>query len=203
MEPSDEGGAERALKAQRRTNLATLRDLGSDPFAQTRYDVDAHASEIAALYATLAPDAETPTAHHALAGRLLALRKQGKKVFFADLWDRSGKLQLYVRADVVGEDAFAQFDQVDLGDIIGASGTIFRTKSGELTLRVDSFAVLSKALVPLPDKHHGGDQRGGVHAQLGQDGRHSQRMRDVRIAAAPALTFVRGLSDLVRPLHGT
>ena len=155
MEPSDEGGAERALKAQRRTNLATLRDLGSDPFAQTRYDVDAHASEIAALYATLAPGAETPTAHHALAGRLLALRKQGKKVFFADLWDRSGKLQLYVRADVVGEDAFAQFDQVDLGDIIGASGTMFRTKSGELTLRVDSFAVLTKALVPLPDKHHG------------------------------------------------
>ncbi len=151
----EDGRRERELKEQRRTNLAALRDLGADPFAQTRYEIDAHASDLAQQYVELAADGEAPTAVHAVAGRLLALRKQGKKVFFADLWDRSGKLQLYVRSDVVGENAFAQFDQVDLGDIVGASGTIFRTKSGELTLRVASFVVLSKALVPLPDKHHG------------------------------------------------
>ncbi len=140
---------------QRRVNLAALRDLGADPFVQTRFDVEAHASDLSTRYASLSSDDEPSTAQHAVAGRLLALRKQGKKVFFADLWDRSGKIQLYVRSDVVGEDAFAQFDQIDLGDIVGARGTVFRTKSGELTLRVGSFVVLSKALVPLPDKHHG------------------------------------------------
>jgi len=155
VETEDEGRRQRELKEQRRRNLAALRKLGADPFAQTRYAVDAHASDLVARYAMLQPEDEAPAAQHAVAGRLLALRKQGKKVFFADLWDRSGKLQLYVRADVVGEDAFARFDQVDLGDIVGASGTVFRTKSGELTLRVASFVVLSKALVPLPDKHHG------------------------------------------------
>ncbi|GAC1617321.1 MAG: lysine--tRNA ligase [Vulcanimicrobiaceae bacterium] len=151
----DLGVRERELIDQRRANLTALRDLGADPFAQTRFDVDARASDLAATYAALGPQDEAPVARHAVAGRLLALRKQGKKVFFADLWDRSGKVQLYVRSDVVGEHAFARFDQTDLGDIVGASGTVFRTKSGELTLRVHDLTVLAKALVPLPDKHHG------------------------------------------------
>ncbi len=79
----------------------------------------------------------------------------GRNVYFADLWDRTGKLQLYVRKDAVGEAAFAAFDALDIGDVIGASGTPFRTKSGELSLRVQSFEVLVKALLPLPDKWHG------------------------------------------------
>ncbi|GAC1550533.1 MAG: lysine--tRNA ligase [Vulcanimicrobiaceae bacterium] len=151
----DLGRREAELQAARRTNLAALCERGVDPFAATRYDVTAHASELGERFASLQAEGEPPAERFALAGRLLALRKQGKKVFFADLWDRSGKLQLYVRQDAVGEPAFACFDQLDIGDIVGAAGTLFRSKSGELTLRVESFDVLTKALVPLPDKHHG------------------------------------------------
>jgi lysyl-tRNA synthetase class 2 len=150
------GRREGELRAARRQNLAALIDGGQNPFRATRYDVTAHAADVAATFADLTAEAEHPPVDRvALAGRLMALRKQGKKVFFADLWDRTGKLQLYVRQDVVGEETFERFDRLDLGDIVGARGTIFRTKSGELTLRVDSLEVLTKALVPLPDKHHG------------------------------------------------
>jgi lysyl-tRNA synthetase class 2 len=91
----------------------------------------------------------------AVAGRILARRQMGRNVYFADLWDRTGKVQLYVRKDVVGEQAFAAFDALDIGDVVGAKGTPFRTKSGELSVRVEALEVLVKALVPLPDKWHG------------------------------------------------
>jgi len=152
---SEVGRREAELQAARRGNLAALRERGADPFRATRYDVTATAAELAERFASLHPEAETSAERWALAGRLLALRKQGKKVFFADLWDRSGKLQLYVRQDTVGEAAFDLFDRLDIGDIVGAKGSLFRSKSGELTVRVESFEVLTKALVPLPDKHHG------------------------------------------------
>lgn len=156
MEVDDSGPRERELKEQRRTNLAALRERGADPFVVTRFDVTDRAADLALRFADLVPEVDAPPPERpAVAGRLLALRKQGKKVFFADLWDRSGKLQLYVRQDVVGESAFDLFDQLDIGDIVGAQGSLFRSKSGELTLRVESFVVLTKALVPLPDKHHG------------------------------------------------
>ena len=89
-----------------------------------------------------------------LAGRVMQIRKMGK-VFFADLRDSEGRLQVYVRKDDVGVDAFGVFDLVDLGDIIGCEGTLFITKTGEKTLRVSSFQLLTKALHPLPDKHAG------------------------------------------------
>jgi lysyl-tRNA synthetase class 2 len=147
--------SEAGLKAARRENLAALRRLGRDPFVTTRYDVTAHAADVVERFASLAADAPPVEERVALAGRLLALRRMGKNVFFADLWDRTGKLQLYVRKDAVGDDAFAAFDTLDIGDVVGATGTPFRTKSGELSLRVQSFEVLVKALVPLPDKWHG------------------------------------------------
>ncbi|HEY0797873.1 MAG TPA: amino acid--tRNA ligase-related protein, partial [Candidatus Baltobacteraceae bacterium] len=145
---------EHELKAARRANLTALREHGRDPFTTTRYEVTAHAEDVTQRFTALTAD-DHPTDQVALAGRLMSSRKMGKNVVFADLWDRTGKLQLYVRKDAVGDDAFAAFDLLDLGDIIGASGTIFRTKSGELTLRVESFEVLSKDLHPLPDKWHG------------------------------------------------
>jgi len=155
VDASDRGRREAELQAARRANLAALRERGVDPFRATRYGVTAHAAELTERYAALQPEEATPAERPAVAGRLLALRKQGKKVFFADLWDRSGKLQLYVRQDAVGDTAFERFDTLDIGDIVGATGSLFRSKSGELTLRVEAFEVLTKALAPLPDKHHG------------------------------------------------
>ena len=89
-----------------------------------------------------------------IAGRIMSNRKMGK-VFFADLRDSTDRLQIYVRRDDVGEGAFKLFDQLDLGDIIGGEGTLFVTRTGERTLRVSSFELLTKALHPLPDKHSG------------------------------------------------
>ncbi len=151
----DLGKREAELRAARRANLAALRERGRDPFVETRYDVTDRASDLATAYADLAPDAPPTTREHGLAGRLLGVRKMGKGAIWADLWDRSGRQQLYVRADALGDDAFAVFDSLDLGDIVGVTGTAFRSKKGDLTLRVASFAVLAKALVPTPDKWHG------------------------------------------------
>ena len=156
MTPDDpENTREAELKAARRANLAALRERGRDPFAATRYEVNAHAADVTARFSSLSSDDPASQERVALAGRIMASRQMGKNVYFADLWDRTGKLQLYVRKDAAGEDAFEAFNLLDLGDIVGAAGTVFRTKSGELTLRVESFEVLSKGLHPLPDKWHG------------------------------------------------
>jgi len=90
----------------------------------------------------------------AMAGRLSSLRRQGK-VTFADLTDLSGKIQLYAKQDALGEQAYGLFDLLDLGDIIGVTGTVFRTRRGEVTVEVSSFQLLAKALRPLPEKWHG------------------------------------------------
>jgi lysyl-tRNA synthetase class 2 len=89
-----------------------------------------------------------------VAGRLAARRGQGK-VAFLDLVDRSGKIQLQARIDVLGEEQMERLIALDLGDLIGVDGTVFRTKRGELSLRVDAYTLLAKSLAPPPDKHHG------------------------------------------------
>ena len=154
LESEERGRREAELREARRENLAALRELGHDPFLVTRFDVTAHAADVAERFAALSADGASDDTV-ALAGRIMALRKMGKNVFFADLIDRTGKLQLYVRKDAVGDAAFAAFDTLDIGDVVGASGTVFRSKAGELTLRVAAFEVLVKALLPLPDKWHG------------------------------------------------
>ena len=153
--PSDELGAREAeLRAQRRANLATLHAHGVDPFKATRFAVSAHADELHARFTSLSAESESPPDEFALAGRLMAVRKMGKGAIWADLWDRTGRMQLYVRQDALGDEQFAIFDALDLGDVLGVNGTVFRSKKGDLTLRVRGFEVLTKSLVPLPDKWH-------------------------------------------------
>ncbi|HEV3156725.1 MAG TPA: lysine--tRNA ligase [Candidatus Baltobacteraceae bacterium] len=151
----DLGKREAELKEARRENLAALRSLGIDPFAVLRYDVTAHAADLLGRYADRTDAEGSAEEVHALAGRLRAVRKMGKGAIWADLWDRTGRMQIYVRADAVGAEDFARFDTLDIGDIIGVDGHVFRSKKGELTLRAASVAVLTKALTPLPDKWHG------------------------------------------------
>jgi lysyl-tRNA synthetase, class II len=151
----DLGRREVELRLARRANLASLREHGADPFVATHFDVTAHAADLVARYADLTPDAEAPPDVAAIAGRLMSVRKMGKGAIWADVWDRTGKLQIYVRRDALGDECFGLFDTLDLGDIVGVSGTLFRSKSGELTLRASSFEPLSKSLVPQPDKWHG------------------------------------------------
>jgi lysyl-tRNA synthetase class 2 len=92
---------------------------------------------------------------HAVAGRIMSLRKHGTSIF-AHLQDRSGKIQIYLKQDVLGDAAFDQFENViDIGDILWVQGTLFKTKTGEITLKVDAYELLSKCLHPLPEKFHG------------------------------------------------
>jgi lysyl-tRNA synthetase class 2 len=148
------GKTEAALVAARRENLAALRSRGSDPFGARRFEVGATTAELLERYGFLVPGQDAGAEAWSLAGRMLSKRTMGK-TSFADLADRTGKLQIYVRKEEVGERAFSDWGDLDRGDIIGVRGYMFRSKMGELTLHVTSFSVLGKALMPLPDKWHG------------------------------------------------
>ncbi len=148
------GKTEAALVAARRENLAALRSRGSDPFAARRFDVDATAGELLERYGFLVPGQDASAEGWSLAGRILSKRRMGK-TSFADLADRTGKLQIYLRREEVGDEAFVNWSDLDRGDLVGVRGYMFRSKMGELTLHVTAFSVLGKALMPLPDKWHG------------------------------------------------
>ncbi|MDQ6823697.1 MAG: lysine--tRNA ligase [Candidatus Eremiobacteraeota bacterium] len=149
----DLGKSEAALVAARRENLAALRSRGNDPFAQTRFECTTSAADLAQRYESLGTGEHAENQTCSLAGRLMSKRAMGKTVF-ADLHDRSGRVQVYVRKDELG-DAFQDWLDADIGDIVGVGGFMFRSKMGELTLHVKSFTMLGKALYPLPDKWHG------------------------------------------------
>jgi lysyl-tRNA synthetase class 2 len=142
------------LVAARRARLAALRALGVDPFTATRYDVTAHAAELATKYAELAEQGRAESESWSIAGRIMAVRGQGKVSFF-DVHDRTGRFQLFVRKDDVGDEAFAVAKEVERGDIVGATGFVFRTKMGDLALHVRTLDVIGKSLQPFPDKWHG------------------------------------------------
>ena len=148
------GKTEASLVAARRNHLAALRSRGSDPFLATRYEVDATAQELLARYAFLEVGQKADAEGWNLAGRIMSKRTMGKTIF-ADLHERTGRIQLYVRKDELGEEPFATWEALDRGDIVGVRGYMFRSKKGDLTLHVTAFAVLGKALMPLPDKWHG------------------------------------------------
>lgn len=148
------GKTEASLVAARRDHLAALRSRGSDPFLATRYEVEATAQELLARYAFLEVGQKADAEGWNLAGRIMSKRTMGKTIF-ADLHDRTGRIQLYVRKDELGEEPFATWEALDRGDITGVRGYMFRSKKGDLTLHVTTFAVLGKALMPLPDKWHG------------------------------------------------
>jgi lysyl-tRNA synthetase class 2 len=140
------------LLATRRAKLESLRAAGVDPFPPEFDGVEAIA-DVRAAHAGLEAGAETDR-HHRVAGRLAARRGQGKMAFL-DLVDRSGRIQLQARVDVLGPEAMERLLSLDLGDLIGIDGTAFSSRRGELTLRIDAYAVLAKSLRPPPEKHHG------------------------------------------------
>ncbi len=151
---ADVGKTEAALIASRREHLERLRARSGDPFEQTRYETGATSAELAARYGFLENGQDASSEMWSVAGRLLGKRTMGKTVF-ADLQDATGRLQLYARKDEIGESTFADWDDLERGDIIGVRGYMFRSKMGELTLHVHNLTVLGKSLQPLPDKWHG------------------------------------------------
>ena len=137
----------------RRQKLADLRAAGCDPFTITKFPQDAYSADLKAEYAGLPNEADAGRTA-ALAGRMMSKRVMGK-ASFAHLRDDKGDIQLYVRRDELGEEAYAAFKKLDVGDIIGVRGEVFRTKTGELSLRVTELTLLAKSLRPLPEKFHG------------------------------------------------
>ena len=137
----------------RRDKLDALREAGKDPFEITKYDVTAYSGDIKASFVD-PPEGEESTVTVSMAGRIMSKRGMGK-ASFADLQDKQGRIQLYVRKDMVGEEAYADFKKWDIGDIIGVTGVVFRTHMGEISVRATSVVLLAKSLLPLPEKFHG------------------------------------------------
>ena len=132
----------------RRDKLAALQAEGRDPFVITKFDFDADSAAIKADYEGY----EGKTVK--VAGRLMSKRGQGK-VMFCDLQDSTGRIQLFVKIDEMGEEEYNRFKKNDIGDIVGAEGEVFKTKTGEISVRTKSIVLLSKSLLPLPEKYHG------------------------------------------------
>ncbi|EIE3623763.1 lysine--tRNA ligase [Staphylococcus pseudintermedius] len=140
----------------RRQKLQELRDLGIDPFGE-KFERTGTAETLKAQWDQYAKEelAEKETeSHTVIAGRIMTKRGKGK-AGFAHIQDLSGQIQIYVRKDQVGDAQFGIWNTADLGDIVGVEGIMFKTNTGELSVKAKSFKLLSKALRPLPDKHHG------------------------------------------------
>ncbi|GAB4361070.1 MAG: lysine--tRNA ligase [Immundisolibacter sp.] len=164
--------------ANRREKLAAWRQAGQA--YPNDFRRDALAADLLAAHAdTSAETLEAQPVPVRLAGRIMTRRLMGKAAF-VHLQDGSGRLQVYVQRDVVGEEPYAAFKQLDLGDIVGVTGTLFRTKTGELTVRAASVRLLTKALRPLPDKWHGLQDA---------ERRHRQRYLDLIVNDAARRTF--------------
>jgi lysyl-tRNA synthetase class 2 len=151
-QPTDSAHGLAAEKALRLNKLAALREHGVNPYPY-RFDRTHTAEDLHAAHAALAPGTETEE-RVAVAGRLMLIRRQGR-LTFATMRDGTGELQLFVSRAAVGDQAHDAFDRLDLGDWVGAEGTVMTTRRGELSVKVDRFELLAKAIRPLPDKWRG------------------------------------------------
>jgi lysyl-tRNA synthetase class 2 len=144
--------AEEQLIQERKRKLEELKQAGINPYAYS-FDQKDHAAEILDKYKKLKKEEQTKDKVK-VAGRLMQLRRMGR-ASFAHLQDASGKLQLYFREDDIGKKEYELLKKFDIGDMIGAEGTVFKTKTGETTIYVKKFELLTKSLKPLPEKWHG------------------------------------------------
>jgi len=136
----------------RREKLQELKDKGINPFPY-RFEFDSHAADIPKRFAQI-KEGEESTETVTLAGRIMTKRGHGK-ASFAHLQDDTGRVQIYAKQELLGDEKYDIYRKLDMGDIIGVTGHIFRTKTGELTVRVSDFTILCKSLHPLPEKWHG------------------------------------------------
>jgi len=132
----------------RREKLFELQKSGNDPFRIVKYDVTDRTADIVSRFE------EYDGKRVSVAGRLMSKRDMGKSAF-CDIQDRDGKIQLYVRINDLGEEKYASFKKLDIGDLLGVTGTVFKTRMGEISIKIDDYVLLAKSLRPLPEKFHG------------------------------------------------
>ena len=132
----------------RREKLAELQENGKDPFQITKFDVTAHSTDVKDNFETM--DGKEVT----LAGRMMSKRVMGK-ASFCNIQDLKGNIQSYVARDSIGEESYKEFKKMDIGDVVGIRGTVFKTKTGEISIHAEAVTLLSKSLQILPEKFHG------------------------------------------------
>ncbi len=197
------------LIAERRAKGERLKQEDPQSFPYT-FTGPEPIADVLAGYEHLQPGEETEERHR-VAGRLAARRGSGGAAFL-DLVDRTGKLQLHARRDVLGEETFERLTSLDIGDLLGVDGAALRSKRGEISLRVDSFQLLAKALRPPPDKHGGLSDVETRHRRRELDLMSSEATRRVFIDRAKIISAVRGYLDgegfvevetpVLQPLYG-
>ena len=186
--PVQEQDINQLLKV-RREKLAALQEAGKDPFQITKFDVTHHSQEIKDNYDTLEGSNVT------IAGRMMFKRVMGK-ASFCNIQDLQGNIQSYVARDSIGEESYADFKKYDVGDILGITGEVFKTKTGEISVHAASVTLLSKSLQILPEKFHG---------LTDTDTRYRQRYVDLIMNAEVKDTFIKRskvLSSIRRYLDG-
>ncbi|MCQ2354251.1 MAG: lysine--tRNA ligase [Clostridia bacterium] len=171
---AEEADAKNLLEI-RREKLAALVDAGKDPFKITKYDVSHHSEDVKANFDTL----ENQTV--SIAGRMMSKRIMGK-ASFCHIQDLKGTIQVYVARDSIGEEEYAGFKKMDVGDIVGIKGYVFRTRTGETSVHAAELTLLSKSLRPLPEKFHG---------MTNTDLRYRQRYVDLIMNAESKDTFIK------------
>jgi lysyl-tRNA synthetase class 2 len=208
-EPDSEERPESHVIAERREKLVRLRESGVEPFPHS-FEGRTEIAAVRAAHEGLAAGEET-TDRYRVAGRIAARRGHGKAAFL-DLVDGSGRIQLHAREDVLGAEPFEGLVGVDLGDIIGAEGTVFATKRGELSLRVEGWTLLAKSLRPPPDKFHGLEDVELRYRHRELDLIANPEVRDLFVKRTQVLTAVREWLDargfvevetpVLQPLYG-
>jgi lysyl-tRNA synthetase, class II len=176
------------LLLQRRRKVDALWGAGINPYPNN-FRQEHTSADLAAAFGEQQEIPEK-AAVFVVAGRMLARRSFGKAAFI-QLQDRKGRMQLYVRKDVVGDEAFAAFEDYDIGDIVGASGWPFRTKTGELSLHVTGITLLTKSLLPLPEKFHGLTDVETRYRQRYVDLIVNPEVRDVFVKRARIVSLIR------------
>lgn len=168
------------LAAVRRQKLQDLKAAGNDPYTITKYPQDSFSAQIKSEFADLPAESETGKIV-TLAGRMMSKRVMGK-ASFAHLRDQQGDIQIFVKRDLLGDEAYAAFKKLDVGDVIGCKGEVFRTKMGEISVRISELTLLAKSLLPLPEKFHGLTDR---------EARYRQRYVDLIVNPTVKDTFVK------------
>jgi lysyl-tRNA synthetase, class II len=209
-DPAEDQPSPEQLVDERRAKADRLREQGIDPYPHSFPGVtpiaDVHAS-----HDDLAPGEETEQQYR-VAGRLTARRGMGKAAFL-DLGDRSGRIQLHARRDVLGDESFDRLLHLDLGDLLGVDGTAFKSRRGELSLRIDDWTLLAKSLRPPPDiKHYGLEDVETRYRQRELDLMANQETRDLFILRSKVIAAIRRWLDdrgflevetpILQPLYG-
>ena len=181
---SQQGQDINQLEKVRREKLAALQAEGKDPFKITKYDVSVHTQTIKDQYD------EYEGKEVSVAGRVMSKRVMGK-ASFCNVQDRDGNIQVYVARDAIGEEPYKDFKRMDIGDIVGIRGTVFKTQTGEISIHAAKVTLLSKSLAILPEKFHGLTDR---------DLRYRQRYVDLIMNPEVKQTFIRR-SQIIREIR--